>query len=172
MGSVFALLLATAGCHSKTDPTPENFIVGLNAYFSDHSECLFPSAPRFPFETSDPAELKQMDALVKAQLLTVAKEPAIHVSRYITTTTGARSAPRFCYGHRFVTGIDSSTPPAKANGFTETQVTYHYELRDVPIWAKTPEVLAAFPAMEQATSGTSSGKATLAGTMVGWQVPD
>ena len=49
-----ALLLATAGCHSKSAPTPENFTTALNAHFLDHPECLLPDAPRFPLETSDP----------------------------------------------------------------------------------------------------------------------
>jgi hypothetical protein len=45
-------------------------------------------------------------------------------------------------------------------------------MQDVPVWAKSTEVLAAFPAMAQATSGNAADKATLAGTITGWQVPD
>ena len=45
-------------------------------------------------------------------------------------------------------------------------------MQDVPTWAKSTEVLAAFPDMAQKTSGTASDKATLAGTIAGWQVPD
>jgi hypothetical protein len=166
-------LLATAGCHSKSAATPENFITGLNAHFIEHSECLFPTPPRFPYETSDKELTKQFDSLIKAQLLTKTEEMSIHASRYTPTTTGARYAPRFCYGHRIVTNIDSFTPPAKAsNGLPETQVTYHYDMQDVPIWAKTPEVQAAFPDMFASTNGSATGKATLAGTIAGWQVPD
>ena len=172
VGSFAVLILAATGCNTKTKPTPENFTATLNAHFLDHPDCLLPNPPRFPYETSDPAQTKQMDSLVKAQLLTVEKEISIHASRYTPTTTGARVAPRFCYGHRAVTTIDSSTPPALANGFPETQVTYHYEMKDVPIWAKTPEVQAAFPDMAQAVGGQGSAKATLAKTMAGWQVPD
>jgi len=168
--SIAALLLA--GCQSKTKATPENFIVGLNANYQTHSECLFPQAPRFPYGTSDKAEIKQFDSLVKAQLLTVAQEPAIHVSRYTVTPAGARYAPRFCYGHRSVTAVDSFTPPAQANGFPETHVTYRYTIQDVPVWAKTPEVLAAFPEMAKAISSESTAQATLAGTLAGWQVPE
>jgi hypothetical protein len=166
------LVLLVTGCNSKTKATPENFIVGLNASFSIHNECLFPDPPRFPIGTSNNSEIKQFDSLVKAQLLSVAQEPAIHVSRYSVTTTGARFAPRFCYGHRAVTAIDSFTPPAQANGFPETHVTYRYILQDVPVWAKTPEVLAAFPAMARATADESTAQATLAGTLAGWQVPE
>lgn len=170
-GMIGAMLLST-GCHSKTAATDENFIQALNANFVAHPECLMPDAPRFPFETTDAEKTKQMDALTAAQLLTVKREAAIHASRYSVTQGGERAAPRFCYGHRSVTAIDSFTPPAQANGFPETQVSYRYEIKDVPVWAKTPEVQAAFPEMAKAISSTSTGKATLAKTMAGWSVPD
>ncbi|HEX9201234.1 MAG TPA: hypothetical protein VF865_16865 [Acidobacteriaceae bacterium] len=165
-------LLAAAGCHSKTAATPENFIVGLNAHFADHPECIFPTAPTFPYETSDMAEIKQMNTLVTNQLLTASSERSIHASRYTPTPAGARYAPRFCYGHRVATSIDSFTPPATANGFTETNVTYHYSMEDVPVWAKSADIQAAFPKMAHNISGTATDKATLASTMAGWQVPD
>ncbi|WP_263382215.1 hypothetical protein [Granulicella arctica] len=171
--SVAFVALLLAGCHSKTAATPDNFIQALNAHYLEHSECLMPDAPRFPYETSDPDKTKQMNSLVKAQLLTVAQEPSIHVSRYTATTTGARAVPRFCYGHREITGIESFTPPVVAKGgFPETQVIYSYIIKDVPVWAKTPEVEAAFPDMAKATSGPSTGHATLAKTLVSWQFPD
>jgi hypothetical protein len=170
-GMIGAALLLS-GCHSKTSATPENFIAALNTKFIEHPECLMPDAPRFPFETTDPEKTRQMDALVAGQLLTVKKEASIHVSRYTATPVGSVAAPRFCYGHRNVTSIDSSTPPVQANGFPETQVVYKYEIKDVPIWAKTAEVQAAFPEMKQAINGTSTDKATLAKTMAGWSVPD
>jgi hypothetical protein len=166
------LLFLAVGCKNKTKATPENFIAGLNANFSTHNECLFPDPPRFPVGTSDKTEIKQFDSLVKATLLTVAQEPAIHVNRYTVTKIGERYAPRFCYGHRQVTAIDSFTPPAQANGFPETHVTYRYTLQEVPVWAKTPDVEAAFPTMAQAIHGESTGHATLAGTLAGWQIPE
>jgi hypothetical protein len=166
------LLLTSTGCHSKTAATPANFIVGLNAYLLDHPECLFPQAPRFPHETSDPTESKQMNALVAVQMLTVEEERSIHVSRYTPTDTGARAAPRFCYGHRVVSSIDSFTPPVQADGFPETTVVYHYTMEEVPVWAKSAQMRSAFPAMTQELSGNASDKAKLAVTMTGWQVPD
>ncbi|MDP9039988.1 MAG: hypothetical protein M3O02_12075 [Acidobacteriota bacterium] len=169
---VTLLAFASAGCHTKAAASPENFIRGLNTHFADHPDCLLVRAPRFPYETSDPAETKQMNALVGVKLLAVTQEPSIHVSRYTPTETGARYAPRFCFGHRVVTAVDSFTPPAQANGFTETTVHYRYTMQEVPVWAKSAEVRAAFPALESALAGESTGTATLAGTMVGWQVPD
>jgi hypothetical protein len=167
-----ALLLAGVGCHSKTAPTAANFMVALNAYFLEHPDCLFPQAPRFPYEASGPVETKQMDALVKEQMLTVEGEADIHVSRYTPTQAGLRAAPRFCYGHRAISAIDSFTPPAQANGFMETQVAYHYTMDEVPVWAQSDGMRAAFPAMAVATSGAATGKVTLASTMAGWTVPD
>ena len=166
-----ASLFAT-GCHSKTAATPDNFLQTLNAHFLDRHECLFPDAPRFPYETSDPVKIKQMNTLVTSQLLTVQQEPAIHVSRYSVTDTGARFAPRFCYGHRQITAIDSFTPPVVANGFPETRVTYRYAIEDVPVWAKSADVRAAFPVMAKATTETATDTITLARTIGGWSVPD
>ncbi len=45
-------------------------------------------------------------------------------------------------------------------------------MKDVPVWAKTAEVKAAFPAMAEAISGHATSKATLAKTLTGWQVPE
>jgi hypothetical protein len=169
--SALAVVLA-AGCNSKTAPTPENYTQALNAYLLNHNDCLLPDAPRFPFETSEPGKTRQLDALVQTQLLTRATEPAIHASRYTVTPIGARFAPRFCYGHREVNQIVSSTPPAKANGFVETQVTFTYVLKDVPVWARSAVVQAAFPAMAEATANGGTATRTLAQTMAGWQVPE
>jgi hypothetical protein len=166
------LTLPLTACNPQSKATPKNFIAGLNAHFADHPDCLFPDAPTFPLETTDPAKTKQLDTLVDAKLLDVAVERDIHASRYTPTAMGARVAPRFCYGHRVILTIDSFTPPAPANGFPETQVNYHYTLEDVPVWAKSDAMRAAFPKMALDTSGTASDKATLAGTIAGWQVPD
>jgi hypothetical protein len=169
---VLALSFAPIGCSStKSRATPENFTAGLNKHFLDHADCLLDNT-RFPFETTERDKTKQMDSLVKALLLDKSEEMSIHASRYTVTTTGVRYAPRFCYGHREVTSIDSFTPPATANGFNETTVTYHYVMKEVPVWAKTPEVQAAFPKMAEATGGEATDKAVLAQTPVGWQMPD
>src|ERR1700739_2556138 len=120
---------------------------------------------RFPYETSDPAETKQLNSLVKTQLLEANQEAAIHVSRFTVSSTGTRYAPRFCYGHRVVSSIDSSTPPTPVNGFPQTQVTYHYTMQDVPIWAKTSEVMAEYPKLANALSGQASDHSALAQTM-------
>lgn len=170
-GLILVGLMAGLGCDTKSAATPVNYLKGLNAYLAERPECLLPDG-RFPLETSDPAEIKRMETLVVSQLLTVSRENAIKVSRYVPTDLGAKVAPHFCYGHREATAIDVSTPPAVAGGFNETQVQYHYVMRDVPVWAKSAAVKEAFPAMAEKISGTASDKATLAQTRVGWQVPD
>lgn len=164
-------LSSTLGCNSKNKPTPENFTDTLNAYFIEHPDCLL-SDVRFPYETSDPAKTKQLNTLVKSQLLDVSVETAIHTSRFTVKPAGARYAPHFCFGHRVITSIDSWTPLTVVNGFRQTQVTFHYNMQDVPVWAKSDEVLAAFPKLATATSGHASDHATLAQTIAGWQVPD
>jgi hypothetical protein len=168
--AISLLLLPLAACHSGTAATPENFILGLNKYFAEHPDCLFPDAPTFPYETTDPEKTRQMNALVASQLLTVRQAVQIHESRYIVTAAGARVAPRFCFGHRVVAGIDNSTPPTNHNGMIEIQVAYHYTMQDVPVWAKSDQMRAAFPAMARAISGATPDKATLGKTMVDWQV--
>lgn len=165
------LFLATGCSNGKSKPTAENFIQGLNRHFADHSECLLPNT-RFPYETTDRNETRQLDTLVKSGLLEKTEEFSIHTSRYTVSSTGARYAPRFCYGHREATAIDSFTPPTPANGFNETSVSYRYNMMDVPVWAKSADVQAAYPGMAKAVNGTDSDKAVLAQTPVGWQVPD
>lgn len=171
-GAVLGLALVLGGCHSKSAATPQNFITGLNAHFAEHPDCLFPDAPRFPYETTDPEKTKQMNALVEAQLLKVSVERDIKASRFVTTPAGDRLAPKFCYGHRVVTAIDSFTPPTPRNGFPETDVVYKYHIEDLPIWAQSQKMKDAFPAMAKQVSGDSTDRATLAGTITGWQVPD
>jgi len=170
-GGLLALVLLTFGCNAKTAATPENYIATLNAYFADHPDCLLADV-QFPYETSSPVERKQMDALAVAQMVEGHEELAIHVSRYTLTEAGKRVGPHFCFGHRQITSILSNTPVAVENGFQETHIIYQYAMADVPVWAKTPEVVAAFPKITAATSGQARARSTLALTGVGWSVPE
>ena len=171
---IAGLLLLTA-CDTATKPTPENYLATLNAYLPDHRDCLLDGSIRFPYETgatSDPARVRQMDALVKSQILVANHETAIHVARYTLTPEGTRAGANLCFGYRLATTIVSSTPPAPANGFTETQVVYRYTMQDLPLWAKTPEVMAAFPVLADEATGNATGTITLALDRVGWSVPN
>lgn len=166
------LTAAATGCNSKTKATPENYIKTLNAYFPDHPDCLLDGSFKFPVETVELPKMKQLDALAAAQVVTADHNPAIHFARYTLTDTGKKAGPHLCYGHREVTSIDSYTSPALSNGFTETQVTYHYKIEDMPMWAKTPQVLEAYPKLAEESTGHATGTATLALTGVGWTVPN
>jgi hypothetical protein len=169
---LIAGLLLLAGCKSATDPTPENYLATLNAYLPDHPDCLLDGTIRFPFETTDPAKMKQMDALVKAQVLDASHETAIRESRYTLTPTGTAAGQNLCFGTRYATSIVSSTPPAVANGFPETTVVYHYVIHDMPVWAKTPEVLAAFPVLAHEATGDATDTIVLALDRISWSVPN
>jgi len=166
----FALLIV--GCKSATDPTPENYLNTINAYLPDHPDCLLDSSVTFPYTTSDEARTKQLDTLVKSQVLEVGREPAMHVSRYTLTQTGTAAGPHLCFGYRNATDIVSSTTPAMANGFPETKVTYKYKLHDMPMWAKSEDVQAAFPVLAHEASGDATDTITLAQDRVGWSVPN
>ena len=169
---MFAFVVLTSGCNSgKSAPTPANFAQAINNHFLDHSDCLF-SDTRFPFETSDPEKTRQMDSLANAHLLDKSVETSIHVSRYTVTSTGARYAPHFCYGHREVTSIDGSTPLTVNEGFKETTVTYSYTMKEVPVWALSHDIQDAFPNMAGAITSQVTAKAILAQSPVGWQIPD
>ena len=172
-----ALGLMLAGCTGFKAPTPQNFTRALNAYYSNHDDCLFPSAIRFPYEAStasndtDPNK-KGLDALAAAGLLKSLEDRDIHVKRYSLTTFGSRVPPRFCYGHRVVTSIDASTPPAMVNGQSTTQVSYHYKMMDVPGWTDSDSMRKTFPAFAKATSADAQDRTTLVLTVNGWRVPE
>jgi len=169
---IAGLVLLLAGCKSATDPTPENYLNTINAYLPDHPDCLLDSTVTFPYTTSDADKTKQLDTLVKSQVLDVTREPAMHVSRYTLTPTGTAAGPHLCYGYRNATAIVTNTPPAPANGFTETNVTYKYALHDMPMWAKSEDVQAAFPVLGHEASGNATDTITLALDRVSWSVPN
>lgn len=175
--AALALGLLAAGCNGYKAATPQNFTKALNGYYSNHDDCLFPSAVHFPYEAStaggdvDPRK-KALDALTDAGLLKSLEDRDIHVKRYSLTTFGSRIPPRFCYGHRVVTSIGGSTPPATVNGQQQIQVDYHYKMMDVPAWADSDEIRKVFPAFARSTSGDAQDRATLVLTVNGWRVPE
>ena len=169
------LMSMVTGCGPDMKPTGVKLETAINAYYENHNECLFPTGLKFPYEVSPGAnekqERKQMDAMTAAGLLKRQDAPALHVAEYTLTPLGERAAPRFCYGHRVVKSVDSFTPPAKQNGFVKTQTGYHYSMMDVPVWAKTDQMEAAFPKMASDISGSARDQITLATVGAGWQVP-
>jgi hypothetical protein len=176
-GGALALALVLAGCNGFKAATPKNFTRALNFYYGNHDDCLFPSAIRFPYEAStvsgDTDKNKTgLDALTAAGLLKSLEDRDIHVKRYAVTPYGSHVPARFCYGHRVVTTIDGSTPPAVVNGQTVSQVDYHYKMMDVPAWADSDQIRKAFPAFAKETVGNPQDRATLVLTVNGWRVPE
>src|SRR5277367_4966857 len=162
-GGGLLLLLLAVGCNGDKKATPENLTRGLNFYFSNNDDCLFPSAIRFPYEagtaSGDVDKNKAgLDALAAAGLLTSLEDRDIHVKRYQLTTFGKRVPPRFCYGHRVLTSIDGFTPPVPVSGQQTTQVSYHYKMMDVPSWANSDEIRKIFPAFAKSSSPDAQGR--------------
>ena len=170
--AITCTVLLLSGCNTAVKPTSENYLKTLNAYLPDHQDCLLDGTIRFPYETSDAAMTKKMDALVDVKVLESTHEPAIRISRYTLTSAGVSAGQNLCYGYREATSIVSSTPPATAGGFEETKVVYAYKLKDMPVWAKTSAVQDAFPVLAHEASGDATDKITLALTRVGWSVPN
>jgi hypothetical protein len=178
MAVACGLVVIATGCTPDTKPTNAKLEKAINSYYEEHNECLFPGGRKFPYEVSPGAdakeEKKQMDAMTDADLLKREEAPAMHVERYTLTAMGERvAAAHFCYGHRVVKSVDSFTPPAKQpNGFTETTVSYHYTMMDVPVWVKTDAMKGAFPKMAASISDDANDQITLATGGAGWQVPE
>jgi hypothetical protein len=166
--------LLLAGCSNTLKPTNATLKKGLDLYFADHDECLFPNGIKFPREVSPGkgarAEEKKMDAMKEAGLLKELKDLSLHVERYTLTPLGERVAPRFCYGHRVVMSIDHFTPPLKQANVMETTVTFHSTMAEVPLWVKTNAMKAAFPDMARAITGPQPGQMVMATAGVGWRV--
>ncbi len=170
-------LLLLSGCTSKKKAASnENFKAAINAYFyNGRDECLFPTAPfKFPAEVkiTEKADMKNLDALAKAGLLTRTEDGAFKLVRYAMTPLGARATPRFCYGHRDVTAVDSFTPPRVVEGRQASDVTYHYKMADSPEWANDSGLKKQFPELARKTSDSAEGKTTVMSAYAGWEVPD
>ena len=180
-----ALLIAT-GCNKKADNTI-NYTSAINSYYSAHPACLFAQPTQFPAQaaTSDTTKTAPFDALVDQGLLvwtTAEKKVLIVASKQVnnydlspqgrsawTADTTEPGFGNFCYGHRKVSTIDSSTPTTSDVGAT-TQIAYHYSFSDAPAWASAAETKNAFPNVATDLSGPQAATATLTNTSNGWQV--
>jgi hypothetical protein len=184
--STTALLLTITACNKKADNSI-NYTGAINSYYSAHPACLWPTSQQFPTqaETSDQSKTMPYDALVDQGLLvrtTAEKKKMIVITKQVnnydlsdkgraawTADTTQPGFGNFCYGHRKVASIDSSTPTTDTVG-ASTTVNYHYTLSDVPAWATAPETQTAYPQIRTATSGPQAATATLTNTSNGWQV--
>jgi hypothetical protein len=169
-------IASVTGCTSFKEPNENNFKAALNSYYSAHDDCLFTNTLRFPYETSRSDESgagsKGMDALTASDLMKRQEGKLIGVNRYILTPAGERAGGRFCYGHREITAVPSFTPPETVNGQQTTTVTYRYVMHDLPLWAQTDAMRAAFPALAKSTSSSPQSTAKLVLTINGWVMAD
>ena len=170
------LMLLVGGCtRKKTEASNVNFQRAINAYFYNHrDECLFMTARRFPDEVKvhETDEMKNMDALSKAGLLTRTEDGAFQLVRYDMTPLGTRAGGRFCFGHRDVTSVDSFTPLRMVDKRKASDVTYHYRIVDAPVWAQDENLKKQFPELAGKISGSAEGKTTVMSAYEGWEVPD
>jgi hypothetical protein len=180
-----ALLLAT-GCDKKADNTL-NFTNAINTYYTAKPACIWSEAKHFPVQedTSDTTKTTGYDALVDQGLLTrttAEKKKLIIASKQVnnydvsdkgrsawTADPNQPGAGNFCYGHRKVSSLDSTTPTTDAVGAT-TQASYHYTYTDTPGWAGVAETQTAFPQIRTDLAGPQIGQATLTNTTNGWVV--
>jgi hypothetical protein len=180
-----ALLLAT-GCDKKADNTL-NFTNAINTYYTSKPACIWSEAKHFPIQedTSDTSKTTGYDALVDQGLLTrttAEKKKLIIASKQVnnydvsdkgrsawTADPNQPGAGNFCYGHRKVSSLDSTTPTNDAVGAT-TQASYHYTYTDTPNWATVAETQTAFPQIRTDLAGPQIGQATLSNTSNGWVV--
>ena len=181
-----AALMLSTGCNKKADNNL-NFTNAINTYYSAHPACLWSEPQQFPVQadTSDTSKTSVYDALVDQGLLvrtTAEKKKLIIASKQVnnydisdkgrSSWTADPNQPgfgNFCYGHRKVTSIDSSTPTTDAVGAT-TQINYHYTLSDAPAWATAAETQTAYPQLRMDLNGPQPGLATLTNTTNGWAV--
>jgi len=181
-----AVVLLATGCNKKEDNNM-NFASAIDAYYSAHPACLWSDPIKFPVQadTSDVSKTSSYDALVDQGLLvrtTAEKRKMIIASKQVnnydlsdkgraawTADTQQPGFGNFCYGHRKVSSIDSSTPTTSSPGAT-TQVNYHFSLTDAAGWATQAETQNAFPQIHSDLAGPQSAQATLTNTNSGWQV--
>ena len=183
MTSAFSLAI---GCNKKADNTL-NFTSAINTYYSAHPACLWSDPIKFPVQadTSDASKTSGYDALVDQGLLvrtTAEKKKFIIASKQVnnydlsdkgrsvwTADTTQPGYGNFCYGHRKVSSIDSSTPTTSDPGAT-TQIFYHYNIPDAAGWASAPETQNAYPQLQTELAAPQNAQATLTNTTNGWQV--
>ncbi len=181
-----AAVLFAIGCHKKNDNSL-NFTNAINTYYAAHPSCLWSEPIKFPVQadTSDTSKTSVYDALVDQGLLvrtTAEKKKLIIASEQVNNydlSDKGRSAwtadvqqpgfGNFCYGHRKVSNIDSTTPTTSAVGAT-TQVSYHYTISDAPGWATAAETQSAYPQVRADLADPKADQVTLTNTSNGWAV--
>ena len=176
-----------AGCDKKKDDTG-NLKSAINSYYEAHPECLFAVEKKLPTQadTGNDRDTAGYDALVDQGLLvrTTAEKTKLlvlnkQVNMYDLSDKGRgvwKADPQqpgygnFCYGHRSVNAIGSSTPAGSTQPGATTVVNYTYTVANVADWARATAVQTAYPAVRDKLAASSNGHNTLVLTGNGWQV--
>ena len=188
-GAVVTVAVASSlvtGCKAKQDTV--NLKPAIDAYYSAHPECLFPNATKLPAQadTNKDRETAGYDALVDQGLLartTAEKTKLLVLSTQVNMYDlsdkgrGAWTADpqqpgygNFCYGHRSVESITSSTPAQSTQPGATTTVLYKYTIASVPEWARAAAVQTAYPDLRGKLAASTNGQNTLVLTSNGWLV--
>lgn len=179
-----ATLLLFSGCRKTADNT-SNYKSAVDTFYSAHPSCLWQQPQKFPAQvaSSDSTKTAPFAALVDQGLLTrsTTEKKIIIISKQETNYdlsdkgrsdwTADPSQPgygNFCYGHRKVDSITSSTPNNGQAGAT-TQVAFNYGFTGAPDWVKGSEMQSAFPQLSSDMNG-GTATATLVDTNNGWQI--
>jgi hypothetical protein len=181
------LTLTTTGCN-KGNNSDLNYKAAINDHFKAFPACIWSQPKKLPVQaaTSDDSKTEGYDALTQEGLLTrttAEKKVLIIASKQVnnydlsekgrTSWTPDSSQPgygNFCYGNREVTSIDNSTPGTNGAGAETVAVTYHYQISNVPAWAKSQEMGTAYPSIASAIGSNPSDRATLVMTGDHWEV--
>ena|SRR5579871_3560995 len=175
VASITALWIA--GCNNGTN-TDLSYKAAIDDHFKASPSCIWSQPKKFPVQaaTSDDAKTAGYDALTDEGLLvrTTGEKKIVIISKQVNnydlsdkgraSWTADPSQPgygNFCYGNRSVTSIDYARVGTNASGAQTAAVAYHYNLTNVPGWAKSQETKAAFPVIGTELDGNPSDMATL-----------
>jgi DNA-binding PadR family transcriptional regulator len=152
----FALMSGSSGCSNPTKPNEANFGKAIQAYLDEaYPKCLFYG--KFPIETPEfdlgnvrPA----LRALSAAGVLTETATKRRGHFVYDLTDEGRKAfKPNMrvamngdkmggiCTGKAVLQSITRFTEPADLMGAHVSQVTYRFEVRDLPAWTSNPAIL-------------------------------
>lgn len=157
------------------------FPVYVEAAVSDHPVRLEnQKKAAVPFEAmaaagllkGEPAEITQSGFFAGPQ-------PKLAVVAYTLTPEGEKAFsakgnsrmmadPSFCYGEPAVKEIVRFTEPGDMMGMTVSQVEYTYQLKNMPEWAKSKPMQAAFPQLARDNAETLEDKDAVVLMNEGW----
>jgi hypothetical protein len=174
----------STACNNGSE-TNISYKAAINDHFKSLPVCIWSQPKKFPVlaATSDDAKTEGYDALTQEGLLarTTAEKVLIVASKQVnnydlsekgrTSWTPDSTQPgygNFCYGHREVTSIDTSTLGTNSEGAKTVAVSYHYQIVNVADWANSPQMKTAYPGLASSLGSNPSDNATLVMTGDHW----